>query len=217
MHALNMELHGHMTNFMLAVNILVGLPVIAAVQLGGAKVFNRTAPTNGTPSPITADQAIAGTIAYGYYIAAALMVGDHFSDFLRDHLFDGFAPAALVIILMFRIRNATLSTLRQLFFMYLQSAVVFGLIAEAAVFTSDKHNYVPVLYAALIGGFIFPLVARGTQPVTGGAAGDAGPNKPAKNDPGPGKHGVDSATEPLLADAPDQPASSPVTAEGPVF
>lgn len=45
-----------------------------------------------TSGPITSEQALAGMLAYGYYLAGALMAGAH-PQFLPDHLFDGFAPA----------------------------------------------------------------------------------------------------------------------------
>jgi hypothetical protein len=215
MRGLNMELHGHMSEFMWGLNLMSGLPILAVLLLGAAKTPNRTPPA-GTQSPIGVDQIVAGTVAYGYYIAAAMMAGDHLLNFLRDHLFDGFAPAALVVVLMFRIRNARLSTVGLLFLLYLQSAAVFGLIAAAAVFTSGKDNFVPVLYAALIGGFIFPLVVRGAKPNTEGTAGDAGQKNLAAKVPESGEPGVGSGTEPGLANAPDQPGSSPVTAERPV-
>ena len=43
---------------------------------------------------------IAGAMAYGTYVAADLLAGAAFPQFLREHLFDGFAPAALVGILV---------------------------------------------------------------------------------------------------------------------
>jgi hypothetical protein len=204
MRGLNMMIHGHMSEFMYGLQMLWLLPVLAEVLLLAADTSNRTPPTNETQSPIGIDQVVAGTVAYGYYIAAALMVGVQIPNFLRDHLFDGFGPAALVIFLMYRIRNsrAGSSTVARL---YLQSAVVFGLIAAAAIFTSGKHNYVPVLYAALIGGWAFPLFIRAAKWISKenskGTAADAVPKNPAETDPGLNQPGVSSGTPPASAPA----------------
>jgi hypothetical protein len=145
-----------MSEFMWGLNMTWALPIIAEVLLVAAKTSNHTPSAKETQSPIRIDQVVAGTVAYGYYIAAAAMVGVQIPSFLRDHLFDGFAPAVLVGFLMYRIRDAK-AELSTVLLLYLQSAAVFGLIAAAAIFTSGKDNYVPVLYAALIGGWAFPL------------------------------------------------------------
>jgi peptidoglycan/LPS O-acetylase OafA/YrhL len=115
-------------------------------------ISKRTPPTDDTHGPIGFEQVTAGAIAYSFYIAAAMMAGVQLQAFLRDHLFDGFAPAALVGFLIYRVPNtrAKFSTIAPL---YLLSAAVFGLIAAAAVFSAGKDDFLPpVLSAAVIGG-----------------------------------------------------------------
>jgi hypothetical protein len=186
-----------MNEFMWGLNMTWGLPVIAEVLLVAAKTSNRTTSAQETRGPIDVHQVVAGTVAYGYYIAAAAMVGVQIPSFLRDHLFDGFGPAVLVGFLMYRIRDAQ-ARLSTVAFLYLQSAAVFGLIAAAAVFTSGKDNYVPVLYAALIGGWAFPLFIIAakfiqSQANSKGTAAQAGPQNRVETLPGPSQPGDPSA------------------------
>jgi len=77
---------------------------------------NRTA-ANDTHGPIGFEQVVAGAIAYGFYVAAAMMAGAQLPEFLRDHLFDGFAPAALVGFLIYRVPStrARFSTIAGLY------------------------------------------------------------------------------------------------------
>jgi hypothetical protein len=48
------------------------------------------------------EAVIAAMVAYGIYVGAALLANAEFPRFLRDHLFDGLAPAALVAFLIRR-------------------------------------------------------------------------------------------------------------------
>jgi hypothetical protein len=199
-----------MSEFMWGLNATWGLPGGAEILLVVSKTRNRTSAAKETQSPLGIDQVVAGTVAYGYYIAAAAMVGDQIPSFLRDHLFDGFGPAVLVGFLMYRIRNAKagLSTVALL---YLQSALVFGLIAAAAVFTSGKGNYFPALYAALIGGWAFPLFIFAAKLMPSeensrGGGGTAGPKNHEETLSGPSQPGVGSGTQPAPVRAPAAPA-----------
>jgi hypothetical protein len=121
---------------------------------------DRTSSADDTRSPISGGQIIAGALAYGYYIAAALMAGARFPKFLQDHLFDGFGPAALVAFLIYRFRledgKPDAYNLLTFVLLYFQSAVVFAVIAAAAVFSTGTYNFVPVIWAAVIGGATFP-------------------------------------------------------------
>ena len=118
---------------------------------------------------------VAGAMAYGYYVGAALLAGAEFPKFLRDHLFDGLAPAALVGILIDlyprtnpaeaypKIRRPVIILL----IYFVTGAVVFGLIGAAAVFSSGENDYTrTVQYAAWFGGLIFPAayIANVTTP-----------------------------------------------------
>jgi hypothetical protein len=193
---LHMMLLGRYSEFMWGLNMIWILPVVAEVLLLAAKASNRTPPTGDTQSPIGIEEVAAAATAYGYYIASALMVGAQFPGFLRDHLFDGFAPAALVGFLIYRIHGAQVR-LSKIALLYLQSATVFGLIAAAAIFTSGKDNFVPVLYAALIGGFMFPLMVRAAKSI----AQSIGEEGERRNDAVTvsEQHGVGAGTQPAAA------------------
>jgi hypothetical protein len=126
----------------------------------------RPTPGDEPPGRIRYEQVIAAALAYGYYVAAALMAGAQFPEFLRDHLFDGFGPAVLVGFLIYRFNPgiseaATGSDLppRSTFLTVLiPGAAVMGLIAAAAVFSSGLADYFwPVFGAAFLGGSTFPL------------------------------------------------------------
>jgi|ERR1700691_2155258 peptidoglycan/LPS O-acetylase OafA/YrhL len=124
----------------------------------------RTPPADDTHGPIHFEQVAAGAIAYGFYIAAAMAAGAQFPEFLRDHLFDGFAPAVLVGYLIYRVPN-TRARFSTIAFLYLLSAAIFALIAAAAVFSSGEDDFLPaVLAAALIGGLtlIVPVLTGAT-------------------------------------------------------
>ena len=107
---------------------------------------------------------IAGALAYACYILADLRAYAPFPQFLRDHLFDGLAPAALVGILVDLypedLTTDAFSKIRRPFMialmLFVSGAVIFGLIAVAAVFGTGENKYgYPTLDVALTGGFIF--------------------------------------------------------------
>lgn len=110
---------------------------------------------------------VAGVMAYSYYVAAALMAGAEFPKFLRDHLFDGLAPAVLVGILVDFYPRANPTTAfgkirrpatMMLIVFFIPGAVIFGLIGMAAIFSSGANDYVlPVIFAAFWGGWTVPL------------------------------------------------------------
>jgi hypothetical protein len=120
---------------------------------------------------------VAGATAYGYYVGAVWMAGADVPHFLRDHLFDGLAPAALVGILIDFYPRAdpvvAFPRIRYPFaipiMFYIAGVVIFGLIAMGAVFSSGENDYVSVVpLTAGYGGALFP-VAYVTQvggPVT---------------------------------------------------
>jgi hypothetical protein len=144
---------------MITVQAFSGLLIIIHAKA----TSNRTPSADATHSPIGFEQAAAGAIAYGFYVAAAMMAGAQLPEFLRDHLFDGFAPAALVGFLIYRIPNAQ-PRFATISLFYLLSAAVFGLIAAAAVFSSGKNDFLPpVLSAAIIGGITLISPLWGTQ------------------------------------------------------
>ena len=120
---------------------------------------------------------VAGATAYGYYVGAAWMAGADIAHFLREHLFDGLAPAALVGILIDfypsadpvvafpRIRYPVVIPI----VFYIAGGLIFGLIALGAVFTSGESDYVSVVsLTAAYGGAIFPVayVTQVAGPVT---------------------------------------------------
>jgi hypothetical protein len=147
------------------ITIMLGLQVVRQVLVRSRPrliVPPRTASADDTGSPISSGQIIAGALAYGYYVAAALMTGVVFPKFLQDHLFDGFAPAVLVGFLIYRFRvedgkpNPYQKPWISLVLLYFLSAAVFAVIAAAAVFSSGIYDFAPVLWAAVIGGATFP-------------------------------------------------------------
>jgi hypothetical protein len=145
--------------------------MMAVQAIGGSALYSlrkkRARPTtDDMPGTIRPEQAIAAALAYGYYVAAALMAGAQFPEFLRDHLFDGFGPAALVGFLIYRfnpgVRGAAAGSelpRRPTFLSaFIAGAAVMGLIAAAAVFSSGLDDYFwPVFGAAWLGGSTFPL------------------------------------------------------------
>jgi hypothetical protein len=85
---------------------------------------------------------IAAVTAYVFYAAAALIADAKMPEFLREHLFDGLAPAAVVGLLVSSIPRehprAALPWIRRpvmiLVVLFAGGALIFGLIAAAAVF-----------------------------------------------------------------------------------
>ena len=118
-----------------------------------------------TRRPVEAP-VVAAAMAYGFYVAAALFAGAKFPEFLREHLFDGLAPAAVVGLLVgsYRWDNplAAFPWIRRpvliLFVVFVGSALIFGLIAAAAVFASGSNDFTgPVWTCAWRGGLIFTI------------------------------------------------------------
>jgi MFS family permease len=138
-------------------------------------------------------------MAYGFYVAAALIADAKVPQFFRGHLFDGFAPAAAVGLLIDRFpgRYVNQFQARKRPFVtsllyFLAGAVVFGGIAAAAVFSSNTSEFpYTVLWCGLFGGLTFPIAYISTvriskvQPANGNEQFDA----PA------------TAAKPLLEDA----------------
>jgi len=107
---------------------------------------------------------VAGAMAYACYLIADLKASAPFPQFLRDHLFDGLAPAALVGVLvdLFPSENpaGAFPRIRRpitiMLMLFAAGAAIFGLIAAAAVFSSGRSDYgSPVWSLALFGGFLF--------------------------------------------------------------
>jgi hypothetical protein len=103
-------------------------------------------------------------MAYGAYVAAALLVNAGFPEFLRDHLFDGMVLAGLVGLLVTRSLRpnpfeAFPRVRRPVMFLVIYSltgAAIFALIAALAVFVSGSSDYGnPIVLCAFIGGYVF--------------------------------------------------------------
>jgi hypothetical protein len=102
----------------------------------------------------------AAAMAYGFYVAAALVGGAAFPRFLRDHLFDGLVPAAVVGVLVDRFIRSDPPTstrrFRSLLSFFSGGAAIFGAIAAAAVFSSGTDAYlVPLVVTSVFGGTLF--------------------------------------------------------------
>lgn len=107
---------------------------------------------------------LAAVTGYVFYVAAALIADAKMPEFLREHLFDGLAPAAVVGLLVNSIPRehprAALPWIRRpvmiLVVLFAGGALIFGLIAAAAVFTSGSGGFAqPVRICALLGGILF--------------------------------------------------------------
>jgi len=107
---------------------------------------------------------IAAVTAYVFYVAAALIAGAKMPGFLREHLFDGLAPAAVVGLLVSGIPRehprAALPWIRRpvmiVVVLFAGGALICGLIAAAAVFASGSDGFAqPVRICALAGGILF--------------------------------------------------------------
>jgi quinol monooxygenase YgiN len=127
--------------------------------LGGQKT------ASNTDAPWRFGSVVAAVMAFGFYVAAALMADAEFPEFLREHLFDGLAPAALIGFLVDRSlrddpRKAFPRVHRPVWILvdlFIFSIPIFGSIAAAAVFSSGSTDFIrPVGYCAFFGGFTLP-------------------------------------------------------------
>ena len=146
---------------------LLGFVVILAIVTFAvlAEIRQSRRKADKDAAKIRFPSAIYGTMAYGCYVAAALLTGVKISGFLRNHLFDGLGPAFLVGFLTDRIpfEDAAEAYRRWIrlpalicFWFYAAGAVVFGAIGAAAVFSSGSSDYTtPVFVTAAIGASTF--------------------------------------------------------------
>ena len=120
--------------------------------------------TAGRQKRMTGVPAVTAVMAYTCYVAAALLADAEFPAFLREHLFDGLAPAAAVGLLVNRFPTESpgkaLPRIRRpvmvLIVFSAGGALIFGLIAAAAVFSSGTGNFaLPVKLCAGFGAFLF--------------------------------------------------------------
>jgi len=107
---------------------------------------------------------IAAVVAYAFYVGAALLAGAKMPEFLREHLFDGLAPAAVVGLLVSSLLREhprqALPWIRRpvmiLVVLFAGGALIGGLIAAAAVFSSGSGGFkVPVVLCACGAGYLF--------------------------------------------------------------
>jgi hypothetical protein len=152
-------------------NLAVTLLTIAVMAWFAVLSLTTVRKQKRMPAP----PVIAAALAYSAYVAAALDAGAEFPGFLREHLFDGLAPAAAVGLLVNNFpaespENA-LPWIRRpvmvLVAFLAGGALSFGLIAAAAVFSSGTDNFgPPVALCAATGGFVFSAAfLAGAQPV----------------------------------------------------
>jgi hypothetical protein len=195
----------------------LALPLLA----GGTVAIALSRPSAG---PRTSDSAgpaagrsrlgpfIAAGMAYGFYVAAALIADAGVPQFFRDHLFDGFAPAAAVGLLIDRFPGRYVNEFPEdswkpfvtSLLYFLAGGAVFGGIAAAAVFGSNRNDFLyPVLWCGLFGGLTFPIAYLSTvrfskvQSRDGGEEVDAPPTV--------------TATPPLATPHPDDAGSPDAT------
>ena len=116
----------------------------ARASNGQARARNRA-----VDRPWRFESVFASMVAYGFYVAAALWAGAEFPKFLQDHLFDGLAPAALVGVLVSLLLRDDPRTILPwirwpwmiLVLFLISGALISGLIAAAAIFSSATNNY----------------------------------------------------------------------------
>jgi hypothetical protein len=140
---------------------------VGVFTLIGAVVLRRLRHKGNTPVKSRFAPALSAAMAYGMYIAAALAADARFPEFLRNHLFDGLAPAAVVGLLIDRIPvDNTIVPFPRIrlpivivVLFYAAGFVVFGAIAAAAVFSAgSSHFTTPVIYSGTVGGTLFPAM-----------------------------------------------------------
>jgi hypothetical protein len=128
-------------------------------------------------SPIAAP-AVATVMGYLCYVAAALLAGAEFPEFMREHLFDGLAPAVAVGFVVNSFGPKSLDKALtwiewpvMIAILYCAGgALIFGAIAWAAVFQSGSHDFgTPILDCALWGGLVgvTPFVNNSFKTLTG--------------------------------------------------
>jgi hypothetical protein len=112
------------------------------------------------------DAITAGVMGYGFYVAADCLSAAEWPEFLRDHLFDGLVPAALIgLPILFLPRDnphTAFPRIRKpwmiLASFYVCGALIFGLVAAAAVFSSGSKYFGDTIgFCAALGGIVFPL------------------------------------------------------------
>jgi hypothetical protein len=152
------------------VTCYVGVFVLASRWLFQRLYDGSGRPVADLPVARYFESALAAALAYSYYVAAALLAKAAFPQFLRDHLFDGLALAALVGFAVSRFprdnpsiafavvrRPASLMVL-----LFIVGALIFGLIAATAVFGAGSDDFFgggtasPVGTCAIWGGCLFP-------------------------------------------------------------
>jgi peptidoglycan/LPS O-acetylase OafA/YrhL len=144
----------------------VGYVLLSFLVLAGASAFVLRARLARQQRPADAlqryDAITAAVLAYLCYAASALQVQVPLPGFFREHLFDGFAPAALVGYLVTRFSSERARTAAQQFrpasliLLSVSGLLVFALIAAAAVFASGSNEFLwPVVTSALTGGSVF--------------------------------------------------------------
>jgi hypothetical protein len=140
-------------------------PIFRHIMQPSASQDAQTEPAD-TAIPRGFDTVVAAVLAYGSYVAAALLANAEFPQFLREHLFDGLAPAALVGFFVNRFpRDKPKEAFKQIrwpwiifMLLWIGGALVFGLIAAAAVFGSGSNDLgFSLLICAGIGGLLFPI------------------------------------------------------------
>jgi hypothetical protein len=145
---------------MVAIYSLAGTALAVRKTLG----VQKSAPDAGAPWHF--GSVVASMMAYGFYVAAALMANAEFPQFLRDHLFDGLAPAALVGVLVDRSlrddpREAFPRVRRPvwiLFDLFISGIAIFSSTAAAAVFSSGSNDFIrPIVYCSFFGGLTLPV------------------------------------------------------------
>jgi hypothetical protein len=129
------------------------------------KVFSQKADASSEEAdkPSRFEVVISASMAYGFYVGAALMANAKFPAFMRDHLFDGLAPSAVVGLLFGALRrknpqNAWPRIRRPvgiLAVLLVGGALIFGLIGAAGVFVTGSGDFWPTAWCAIFGGYVF--------------------------------------------------------------
>jgi hypothetical protein len=143
-----------------------GYALFSFMMFAGAAAFllrTRLARRHRPADVLQRYDALTGAIlAYVCYTASAFLVHVPLPEFFREHLFDGFAPAALVGYLVTRVPSKPARTAEDDFrlvsvvLLWVGGSLIFALIAAAAVFASGSNEFLgPVVFGALSGGTVF--------------------------------------------------------------